>query len=76
MKQGASKADARRFAEDAMKRRPDAVSVDQIVYLDEDIHTYKYFMTGKFDEEARKQMILAQQAEAQKRELQKDSSRD
>ena len=40
-----------------MKRRPDAVSVDKIVYLDEDIHTYKYFMTGDFDEEARAKMI-------------------
>ena len=58
MRKGVSKHEARLFAEEAMKRRPDAVSVDQIVYLDEDIHTYKYFMTGKFDEEARKQMIL------------------
>lgn len=60
MRAGVSKAEARKFAEDSMKRRPDAVAVEQIVYLDEDIHTYKYFMTGKFDEDARKQMIMAQ----------------
>ena len=59
MKEGVTKSDARRFAEEAMKRRPEAVSIDQIVYLDEDLHTYKYFMTGEFDEEARKQMIAA-----------------
>ena len=33
------------------------VSIDDIVYLDEDIHSYKYFLTGKFDEEARKKEI-------------------
>ena len=39
---------------DAVRRRKDEVSIDEIVYLDEDIHSYKYFLTGKFDEEARK----------------------
>ena len=43
-----------------MARRPDPVSIEQIVYLDEDLHTYKYFMTGEFDEDARKQAIMAQ----------------
>jgi hypothetical protein len=47
-----------------MKRRPDPVSIDDIVYLDEDLHTYKYFMTGQFDEEARKRDMHAQQEEA------------
>lgn len=44
-----------------MKRRPDNVHLDQIVYLDEDLHTYKYFMTGDFDADARKKAIQAQQ---------------
>ena len=44
-----------------MKRRPDNVHLDQIVYLDEDLHTYKYFMTGDFDADARKKSIQAQQ---------------
>lgn len=47
-----------------MKRRPDAVALEEIVYLDEDLHTYKYFMTGQFDEKDRKQKIAAQQAYA------------
>lgn len=54
------------FAQAAMKRRPDPVSIEDIVYLDEDLHTYKYFMTGEFDEEARKKEIHAQQMEAQR----------
>ena len=47
-----------------MKRKKDAVPIEEIVYLDEDLHTYKYFMTGQFDETARKKEIMAQQAEA------------
>ena len=38
---------------------PDKVSIDDIVYLDEDLHTYKYFMTGDFDAEARARDIAA-----------------
>jgi len=49
-----------------MRRRPDAVPIEQIVYLDEDLHTYKYFMTGQFDADARNQMIADEHAEAQK----------
>ena len=49
-----------------MRRRPDAVPIEQIVYLDEDLHTYKYFMTGQFDAEARNAMIAQEHAEAQK----------
>lgn len=49
-----------------MRRRPDNVPLEEIVYLDEDLHTYKYFMTGKFDEEARKKELIASQAEAQR----------
>ena len=61
-----SKEEAKKFAMAAMARKPDAVSIDNILYLDEDLHTYKYFLTGNFDEEARKKEIQAQQAEAQK----------
>ena len=61
---------------EAMQRRPEAVSLEKIVYLDEDLHTYKYFMTGQYDEEARKQMIAAQHAEAMRMELIRDSSRE
>jgi len=46
MHDGVDKKQVRLFAEDAMKRRPDPVHLDKIVYLDEDLHTYKYFMTG------------------------------
>ena len=56
----------KKFAADAMKRRPDAVGIEEIVYLDEDLHTYKYFMTGEFDESQRKKEIVAQQSYAQK----------
>ena len=37
---------AKRFTEQAIKRRPDQVPIEQIVYLDEDLYTYKYFLTG------------------------------
>ena len=40
-----------------MKRIPDPVSIEEIVYLDEDLHTYKYFMTGEFDVVARQRDI-------------------
>ena len=43
----AEKRQAREFASDAIRRRKnDEVELDKIVYLDEDLHTYKYFMTG------------------------------
>ena len=42
----AEKKQAKMFASDAIKRRKDEVQLDKIVYLDEDLHTYKYFMTG------------------------------
>ena len=48
--------------------------LEKIVYLDEDLHTYKYFMTGQFDEEARKNAIMQQQAEAQKAANQSEDS--
>ena len=48
----------------ATVRRPDKVSIDDIVYLDEDLHTYKYFMTGDFDAEARARDIKANQERA------------
>lgn len=66
MQKSASKAEAKEFAKKAIQRKPDKVSIHDIVYLDEDLYTYKYFMTGEFDEAARKQAILAQQAEAQR----------
>ena len=56
----------KQFAEEAMKRRPDAVPIDKIVYLDEDFHTFKYFMTGNYDEEARRRDIDAHNAEAKR----------
>ena len=46
-----------KLVRDGVKRRRDEVSINEIVYLDEDIHSYKYFLTGKFDEEARKKYI-------------------
>ena len=76
MKDGVTKSDARRFAEEAMKRRPEAVSIDQIVYLDEDLHTYKYFMTGNFDAEARARDIAAQAARAQAAGSEEGSDRE
>ena len=58
MHNGSDKKETRRFAEEAMKRRPDKSSLQDIVYLDEDLHSYKYFLTGEFDEAARKKAIL------------------
>ena len=66
MIKGTDKSTTMRFAAESMKRRPDQVPLEKIVYLDEDLHTYKYFMTGQFDEEQRKKEIMLQQAEAQK----------
>lgn len=60
MHKGLDKKQVRAFAEEAMRRRPDQVALEEIVYLDEDLHTYKYFMTGSFDEQARKKEIRAQ----------------
>ena len=57
MKKGFSKEEARRFVSEAVKRRPGNVPIERIVYLDDDLHTYTYFMTGDFDEEARDKMI-------------------
>ena len=50
MHEGSDKFKIREFAKEAMKKRPEAVPIDDIVYLDGDLHTYKYFMTGEFDE--------------------------
>ena len=58
MHNASDKKETRRFAEEAMRRRPDKVSLQDIVYLDEDLHTYKYFLTGEFDEAARKKAIM------------------
>ena len=68
MRLGSDRNRNKEFAKDAMKRRPDPVSIEEIVYLDEDLHTYKYFMTGQFDEEARKKEIQAHQEEFQRLE--------
>ena len=68
MQESAEKKKAKRFVSDAIKHKPDDVHVDKIVYLDEDLHTYKYFMTGQFDEDARKNEIKAQQDAIQKLE--------
>ena len=57
---GSDKKTRKGFAQDSMKRRPDPVSLEEIVYLDEDLHSYKYFMTGQFDHDARKKEIQAQ----------------
>ena len=57
MQDSADKKQAKMFVLDALKSRPDREQVDKIVYLDEDLHTYKYFMTGQFDEDARKKEI-------------------
>ena len=56
---GTEKRMRREFVDNATARRPDKVSIDDIVYLDEDLHTYKYFMTGDFDAEARARDISA-----------------
>lgn len=64
MNLGSGRKEKQQFAQAAMKRRPDPVSIEEIVYLDEDLHTYKYFMTGEFDVVARQRDIQAQQAEA------------
>ena len=71
---GTDKKAQRRFVEESIRHRPDEVALEEIVYLDEDLHTYKYFMTGKFDEELRKKEIMAQQAQAQRLERDTDSS--
>lgn len=63
MRTGLDRITKKEFATAAMQRRPDPVSIEDIVYLDEDLHTYKYFMTGQFDEEARKREIQAHQEE-------------
>ena len=57
MQESAEKKQAKLFVSDAIRRKADEVHVDKIVYLDEDLHTYKYFMTGQFDEAARKKEI-------------------
>ena len=62
---GLDRRERREFVDNATARRPDKVSIDDIVYLDEDLHTYKYFMTGDFDAEARARDISAAQARAQ-----------
>ena len=49
----------RQFVDRAISRSPDKVSIEEIVYLDEDLHTYKYFMTGDYDGEARARDIAA-----------------
>ena len=51
----------KQFVGSAIARNPDKVAIDDIVYLDEDLHTYKYFMTGDFDAEARERELQAQQ---------------
>ena len=48
------------FVDSATARIKDKVSIDDIVYLDEDLHTYKYFMTGEFDADARARDIAAE----------------
>ena len=50
----------KQFVDNATARIQDKVSIDDIVYLDEDLHTYKYFMTGEFDADARARDIAAQ----------------
>lgn len=45
------------FTDESLRKRPDAVKNNDIVYLDADEFTYKYFLTGRFDEEARKKHI-------------------
>ena len=49
----------KQFVDHAIARYPDKVAIDDIVYLDADQHTYKYFMTGDFDAEARDRDIAA-----------------
>ena len=57
MKKGISKLEVRRYVADTLRHRPDNVPIEQIVYLDDDLPTFTYFMTGEFDEEAREKMI-------------------
>jgi len=76
MRDSSEKKRIRDFAESAMRRRPDKVSIEKIVYLDEDLQTYKYFMTGDFDEKARRDDKLAQQAESHRIHIPKKSSDD
>jgi len=60
-----------------MRRRADTFTpLNKIVYLDEDLYTYKYFMTGKFDDEGRKQSILAQQENAREADHEKSPRND
>ena len=53
--------ETKQFVNRAITRSPDKVSIEEIVYLDEDLQTYKYFMTGDFDAEARERELQAQQ---------------
>ena len=62
------KSEARRFAMQSMLHRPNPYPVDKIVYLDDDQFSYKYFLTGQFDEEGRMKVLQAQQND-QKRSL-------
>ena len=55
----------KQFVDHAIARYPDKVAIDDIVYLDADQHTYKYFMTGDFDAQARDRDIAAQAAKVQ-----------
>ena len=55
----AERLEQRAFVQNSTARKNDKVSIDEIVYLDEDLHTYKYFMTGEFDAAARARDIAA-----------------
>ena len=64
------------FVGRAIARNPDKVAIDDIVYLDEDLHTYKYFMTGNFDAAARARDLAAQAAKAQAAGSEEGSERE
>ena len=66
----------KQFVDNAIARNPDKVALDDIVYLDEDLHTYKYFMTGDYDAEARARDIAAQATKNQAAGSEEGSNRD
>ena len=66
----------KQFVDNAIARNPDKVALDDIVYLDEDLHTYKYLMTGDYDAEARARDIAAQAAKNQAAGSEEGSNRD
>ena len=73
---GGERLKVKQFVDHATARYPDKVAIDDIVYLDDDQHTYKYFMTGKFDAEAKARDIATQAANTQAAKVQAAASEE